>query len=74
MRIDTDQTTHGIVPPGFRLPASTKVGRVGLLVSDLTRSVSYYEHVLGLRAGRLPDGRVILTPRHRSWGSTYRRG
>ena len=63
MRIDTDQTTHGIVPPGFRLPASTTVGRVRLLVSDLTGSVSYYEHVLGLRAGRLPDGRVILTPR-----------
>jgi len=63
MRIDTNQTTHGIVPPGFRLPASTTVGRVRLLVSDLTRSVSYYEHVLGLRAGSLPDGRVILTPR-----------
>jgi len=62
MRIDTQQTTHGIVPPGFRLPASTSVGRVRLLVSDLTRSVAYYEHVLGLRAGRLPDGRVILTP------------
>ena len=36
MRIDTDQTTHGIVPPGFRLPESTTVGRVRLLVSDLT--------------------------------------
>jgi catechol 2,3-dioxygenase len=58
----TDQTIHGIVPPGFRLPAATTVGTVRLLVSDLTRSVSYYEHVLGLRAGRLSNGRIVLMP------------
>jgi catechol 2,3-dioxygenase len=62
MAINTDQTTHRIVPPGFRLPAATTVGGVRLLVSDLTRSVSYYEHVLGLRAGRLSDNRVALSP------------
>jgi catechol 2,3-dioxygenase len=36
---------------------------VRLLVSDLTRSVAYYEHVLGLRAHLLPKDRVVLTPR-----------
>ena len=40
---------YGIPPPDFRLPDATRVGAVRLQVSDLTRSVEYYEHVLGLR-------------------------
>ena len=42
-------TDYGIPPQGFRLPDATRVGTVRLQVSDLTRSVEYYEHVLGLR-------------------------
>ena len=40
---------YGIAPPGFRLPDDTYVGAVRLQVSDLNRSLDYYEHVLGLR-------------------------
>ena len=40
----------GIAPPGFRLPDETRIGRVRLQVSDIDRSVAYYEQVLGMRA------------------------
>jgi catechol 2,3-dioxygenase len=63
MTSQTEQPTRGIVPPGFRLPADTSVGTVKLLVSDLTRSVAYYDHVLGLSARSLSSGAVVLTPR-----------
>ncbi len=34
---------------GHRLPAATRLGQVRLQVSDLARSIAYYEQVLGLR-------------------------
>ncbi len=40
---------YGIVPPGYRLPAATRVGPVRLQVADLARSLAWYERVLGLR-------------------------
>jgi catechol 2,3-dioxygenase len=40
---------YGIAPPRYRLPDETHVGAVRLQVSDLGRSVGYYETVLGLR-------------------------
>ena len=43
------QLPYGIPPPAYRLPDSTRLGVVRLQVSDLTRAVEYYEHVLGLR-------------------------
>ncbi|HEX6534792.1 MAG TPA: VOC family protein [Gemmatimonadaceae bacterium] len=42
-------TPAGVAPPGFRLPAATRVGRVRLQVADLDRSIAFYERVLGLR-------------------------
>ena len=39
----------GIAPLGFRLPSDTSVGAVRLQISDLQRSIDYYEQVLGLR-------------------------
>jgi catechol 2,3-dioxygenase len=49
-----DMTKHtapayGIAPSGYRLPNETHVGRVRLQVSDLGRSIAYYENVIGLR-------------------------
>ncbi|MGH7637155.1 MAG: VOC family protein [Gemmatimonadaceae bacterium] len=38
-----------IVPPSYRLPEQTHIGRVKLQVSDLGRSVDYYQDVIGLR-------------------------
>ena len=40
---------YGIAPPGYRLPAATRLGPVRLQVADLERSLAYYEGVLGLR-------------------------
>ncbi len=39
---------YGIAPPAYRLPGATRLGRVRLQVADLTRSIAYYEDVIGL--------------------------
>jgi catechol 2,3-dioxygenase len=39
----------GISAPGYRLPTATRLGHVWLQVSELGRSLAYYETVLGLR-------------------------
>lgn len=38
---------YGVAPPLFRLPEQTRVGRVRLQVSDLSRSLVYYRDILG---------------------------
>jgi catechol 2,3-dioxygenase len=48
--VSAEAGSYGIRPRGYRLPESTRVGRVRLQVADLGRSLAYYEHVLGLRA------------------------
>jgi catechol 2,3-dioxygenase len=40
---------YGIAPPVYRLPDATRLGDVQLQVSDLERSLAYYQRVLGLR-------------------------
>jgi catechol 2,3-dioxygenase len=54
------EDAHGIAPAGFRLPATTRLGAVRLQVSDLARSVPYYERVLGLRVLRRHDRLAVL--------------
>jgi catechol 2,3-dioxygenase len=39
---------YGVAPGGYRLPEATRLGPVKLQVSDLARSVAYYESVIGL--------------------------
>jgi len=51
---------YGIAPPGFRLPKETRLGHVTLQISDLARSVPYYERVLGLRVLDRGDAFVAL--------------
>ena len=58
----TDSSTHGIAPPGFRLPAETRIGTVRLQVSDLARSLAYYERVLGFRTLNRSGGIATLGP------------
>src|SRR6185436_8035272 len=53
---------YGIAPPGFRLPAATRLGRVVLQIADLDRSLGYYHHVLGLRVLDQAPGRAVLGP------------
>ena len=52
----------GIAAPGFRLPDETHIGRVRLQISDLARSVAYYEKVLGLRVIERSSGSAQLGP------------
>jgi catechol 2,3-dioxygenase len=56
----TASEERGIAPPGFRLPARTHIGVVRLQVSDLARSVAYYERVLGLRTVSRQAGQATL--------------
>jgi catechol 2,3-dioxygenase len=39
----------GIAPPGYRLPAGTRVGAVHLQVADLERSLRFYQQTLGFQ-------------------------
>lgn len=55
-------STVGINPPGFRLPDATHIGRVSLQVSELNRSIDYYEKVLGLRLISREGTRAELGP------------
>jgi len=48
-RRDRSQPSYGVAPPGYRLPAATRLGPVRLQVADVDRSLEYYEGVLGLR-------------------------
>jgi catechol 2,3-dioxygenase len=49
-----------IPAPNYRLPEETRLGRVKLQVSDLDRSLAYYQTVLGLRPIERSSGRVDL--------------
>ena len=51
---------YGVTPPAYRLPDRTRLAAVRLQVSDLARSVKYYERVLGLRQLSMPDDDVGL--------------
>lgn len=52
----------GVAPPGYRLPDETHIGRVRLQVSDLDRSIRYYEAVLGARVISRSENRAELGP------------
>jgi len=41
--------SYGVAPPSYRLPAALRLGQVRLQVAELTRSLVFYEEVLGLR-------------------------
>jgi catechol 2,3-dioxygenase len=53
---------RGIRPKGYRLPESTRLGRVRLQVADLERSLSFYDRVLGMRVIRRTADSVSLGP------------
>ena len=61
MNTETKPRAFGVAPPSFRLPDATALGPVHLLVSDLERSLEYYQRVLGFRAEHRGDDRVVLT-------------
>jgi catechol 2,3-dioxygenase len=53
---------YGRIPPRYRLPDATRVGRVTLQVADLGRSIAYYTQVLGLRVLSRSVGAAGLGP------------
>jgi catechol 2,3-dioxygenase len=53
-------TSYGVAPKGYRLPATTRIGRVTLQVADLARSLAYYERVLGFRVLERSAEQAIL--------------
>lgn len=55
--------SYGEAPSGYRLPDETRLGPVVLQISDLARSVAFYENVLGLRPiERGASGAVLAAP------------
>jgi catechol 2,3-dioxygenase-like lactoylglutathione lyase family enzyme len=55
-----DTTSFGIHPPTFRLPATARIGRVRLAVSQLARSVHFYSEVIGLAVPEIRFGMVDI--------------
>jgi len=53
----------GVAPPGYRLPDATRIGRIKLQVSDLDRSIAYYQKVLGLDVRERSEGFATLAPK-----------
>lgn len=76
--------SYGQAPAGYRLPEHTRLGPVTLQVSDLARSLQYYEHVLGLHVATRThetatltaqgDPRVLVALRARAGAGPSRRG
>jgi catechol 2,3-dioxygenase len=51
---------YGLTPPGYRLPAATHLGYVSLQIANLSRSLDYYQQVLGLRVLERTSTTAIL--------------
>jgi catechol 2,3-dioxygenase len=52
--------TYGEAPSGYRIPAATRLGAVRLQISDLGRSLAFYEGTLGLRVLSRGGQRAVL--------------
>ncbi len=52
---------YTIAPAGHRLHARAELGAVHLQVSDLARSIAYYDEVIGLSAEVVNDSTAVLT-------------
>ena len=61
--VDALPGTYGEAPSGFRLPDTTRLGRVSLQVADLSRSLEFYQGVLGLREVERGDSSSVLAAR-----------
>ena len=53
---------YGVAPAGYRLPADARLGPVRLQVSDLERSLEYYQRVLGFAVLERAAGSAVLGP------------
>ncbi len=58
--LSSEHSAAGIAPPGYQLPDGTRPGPVKLQVADLSRSLPFYEDILGLRTIRQAGSSVLL--------------
>lgn len=63
---ESSERPYGVAPPAFALPDATHVGGVRLQVSDVSRSVAYYQQVIGLRVIAAGDT-TTLGPHGDDW-------
>ena len=57
---DPEEAIVAGAPARAEIPPATRPGAVHITVSDLTRSLNYYEHVIGLRVHEHGGGRATL--------------
>jgi catechol 2,3-dioxygenase len=57
---DPEEATAAGAPVRAEIPPDTRPGAVHITVSDIKRSVDYYEHVIGLRVHERGGGRATL--------------
>lgn len=56
----TREFSFTAAPPGYRLPAALRLGRVRLQIADLDRSLDYYQRVIGFQAiAKTPSSAVV---------------
>lgn len=55
-----NDTAYAVPPAGYRLPPDLTLGPVRLQVGDLSRSIAYYQRVLGLRVRRQSEAEAAL--------------
>jgi catechol 2,3-dioxygenase len=84
VKTEIEPRPYGVAPPAFRLPDATTLGPVHLQVSDLARSLEYYQHVIGMHIEEIGvdtavlkahgDGRPLVILRSRPGVTRARRG
>lgn len=57
-----DPGSYGVAPSGHRLAGNIRLGPVHLQISDLARSVAFYEQTLGLRVVERGEVHATLAP------------
>lgn len=60
---DSEAADYGLAPRDYRLPPATHVGRVRIQVADLSRSIAYFETVIGFRVIERAGNVARLGPR-----------
>lgn len=60
--MSTSYAPFTTIPTGYQLPEALRLGAVTLQVSDLDRSVAYYEQTIGLRVVKRDAGTASLAP------------
>ena len=61
MNTEVNARPYGVAPPDFTLPDRTTLGPVHLQVSNLARSLEYYQRIIGLRSKETADDAAVLT-------------